>query len=120
MKSMRKPTCPAGNRRLIDMPEEYFAECKALRRKAVLMDFLMDRSDDEIYRDHIEAAIEMAREEGFDESDVEVVAAQTRRDIADALASFEVPREADEVMAEISEVLDELDELKRRREGEED
>jgi hypothetical protein len=101
-----------GLRRLIDMPEESAAEWKAKRRSSVLLSLLYRKSEDEIYREEISVVIEAAREEGCDEHDVEVIAAQARRDIADALADFREPREGTDWKADVMAALALQDEIR--------
>ena len=70
---------------LLDRP---VADPKLLLREAVAQDLLRGRSEDFIYMHTIDQAIESARLVGLDESDVEVVAAGVRRDVAEALAAL--------------------------------
>jgi hypothetical protein len=72
--------------RLLDTPPEDLDELRRLERIAVIFNIARGRSEDEIYRRHIDMSIELAREEGADESDVEVVASITRRNVASVLA----------------------------------
>jgi hypothetical protein len=68
------------------MPTEAADDLKSLCRVAVVLDILNGRSEDEIYRRRIDIAVRAARLEGCDESDVEVIAAQARRNTAEVLA----------------------------------
>jgi hypothetical protein len=70
---------------LLDRP---IADPKIQLREFVLLDLLRGRSEDYVYMRQIDAAIESARLVGLDESDVEVIAAGTRRDVAEALATL--------------------------------
>jgi hypothetical protein len=71
--------------RMIDMPEDSAREHKDLRRMHVFLAKMRGESVEQIYREVIDLAIQAAREGGCDESDVEVMAAQARRDVADIL-----------------------------------
>jgi hypothetical protein len=72
--------------RLIDTPAHLADEFKALRRESVLLKAMEGKSDEDIYQHVVGLAVEAARREGCDEADVEVIAAQARRDVADILA----------------------------------
>ena len=73
-------------RRLLDMPERQVDDFKGLHRKMVILSLMRGVSEDEIYRKRIDIAVQAARLEGCDESDVEVIASQARRNVADILA----------------------------------
>jgi hypothetical protein len=70
---------------LLDRP---IADPKAQLRESVALDLLRGRSEDFIYMRAIDNAIESARLVGLDESDVEVVVAGTRRDVAGILTEL--------------------------------
>jgi hypothetical protein len=70
---------------LLDRP---IADPKLLLRQSVALDLLQGRSEDFIYMRAIDQAIESARLVGLDESDVDVIAAGVRRDVAEALAAL--------------------------------
>jgi hypothetical protein len=72
--------------RIIDIPVNEADAFKALCRQMVVIDLLLGCSEDELYRRRIDVATQAARLEGCDESDVEVIAAQARRDVAEILA----------------------------------
>jgi hypothetical protein len=58
---------------------------KAQLRDSVALDLLRGRSEDYVYMRQIDAAIESARLVGIDESDVDVIVAGVRRDVASIL-----------------------------------
>ena len=59
---------------------------KQIIREAVVMDIVRGRSEDEIYRIRIDSMTRAAKDGGCDESNVEVIVAMTRSQIADTLA----------------------------------
>jgi hypothetical protein len=79
-----RTTAPPSTR-FLDASEEYKDDLHDLQRIAVLMDLAEKRSEDEIYRRQIDRAIRLAREEGADESNVEVIASITRQSVATVL-----------------------------------
>jgi hypothetical protein len=70
---------------LLDRP---VSDPKALLRESVAQDLIRGRSEDFIYMRQIDAAIESARLVGIDESDIEVIAAGVRRDVAGILTEL--------------------------------
>jgi hypothetical protein len=67
-------------------PADAATDLKTLRRELVIQDLHRGRIEDYIYMRSIDAAIEAARREGFTEPEIEIIAAQARRDVADLLA----------------------------------
>ncbi len=85
--------------RLLDAPPKMIDGLKHITRVAVVMDILQGHAEDEIYQRQIDTMISAARSEGCDESDVEVIAAQARRDVADTLAECRSSKQPDLVKA---------------------
>jgi hypothetical protein len=73
---------------MIDLPPHIAEEMTNLRRVFVVLRLEQGATEDEIYRKGIDVAIEAARLEGCDESDVEVIASHARRDIAETIAEY--------------------------------
>jgi hypothetical protein len=71
--------------RLLDTPAHLADEMRLVRGVMVLERLERGMTEDEIFRRGIDVAIRAARLEGADEIEVEVVACQARRDIAQAL-----------------------------------
>ena len=70
---------------LLDRP---VVDPKLLLRESVALDLSRGRSEDFIYMSQIDASIKSARLVGIDESDIDVIAAGVRRDVAEAMASL--------------------------------
>jgi hypothetical protein len=67
------------------MPRHVAQRMKRDRRLMVLVELMKGMGDEEIYRRIVGVAIQAGRYEGCDESDIEVIAAQARRDVAEVL-----------------------------------
>ncbi len=72
-------TATRRSARLIALPEEQRKEMAKVIRVALVLRKWRGESDEDVLRKSIDVHIQAAREDGCDESDVEVIAARARR-----------------------------------------